>query len=143
MPEKEKKQSNATRFFVIFFVLIIVILFVLLIVAVLKDDQPAKKKSADDLLSGRDYFQQVCSQCHGAAGEGGKGPSLVDDEWLHGGSRDSIIRVITEGVPGKQMVSFSKALSSDEIRELADYVMSLHGQFMKSGEADTAGDSTD
>ena len=48
--------------------------------------------------------------CHGAALEGGIGAALNDEEWIHGGDAESVIRVITEGVPDKGMLTWGPIL---------------------------------
>jgi cbb3-type cytochrome c oxidase subunit III len=139
VPEANASRNRLSRIVVIFFVLIITALLVLLIIAFFKEDTPGTKPATGRLQAGEDYFHRVCAQCHGRYGEGGKGPSLVDSVWLHGRARDSIINVITKGVPGKEMASFERALSREEIARLADYVMSLHDQFVARQRGDTTG----
>lgn len=70
----------------------------------------------------------VCAACHGADGTGNMAlgaPNLTDDVWLHGSSISEIEHVLQYGLQGN-MPSFDNALSDDEIRLLAAYVLSLN-----------------
>ncbi len=64
-----------------------------------------------------------CSGCH-FHGAGGIGPSLMDNQWIYGGSIDQIYATIFQGRPNG-MPSWGAKLSSTEIWELAAYVNSL------------------
>ncbi len=79
------------------------------------------------LANGKETFSQNCAVCHGSLGEGGIGPNLTDKHWLHGGSFDNIVTVITKGVPAKGMVAWKGMLGQKKIIEVASYVVSLKG----------------
>jgi cytochrome c oxidase cbb3-type subunit 3 len=85
---------------------------------------------------GRPAFAENCAPCHGAGGGGARGyPSLVDDEWIWGGSIDDIAETIRNGVrsgaadarSGAAMPAFGRdgLLKRPEIESVADYVRSL------------------
>jgi len=78
--------------------------------------------------AGETVFAQNCVACHGAALQGGIGPSFVDAEWLHGGQAADIIRTITEGVPAKGMIAWGPILSPEQINQVAAYVVSKHSE---------------
>lgn len=59
-----------------------------------------------------------CATCHGNAMEGGQGPSLIDDVWLHGDDDAAMEKVIAQGVPAKAMPAFGSMLDKDAIRSL-------------------------
>ncbi len=83
---------------------------------------------AESLQKGQLIFVQNCSKCHGAQGEGGIGPNLTDDYWIHGdGSINEIIRVIRNGVPVKGMIAWKTILPPEKIHQVASYVLSLRG----------------
>ena len=48
----------------------------------------------------RNFYHQLCA-CHGKLGEGGAGPNLTDDYWLHKGSLNDIYHTIKNGYPDK------------------------------------------
>ena len=68
-------------------------------------------------------FVQYCSACHGSAGEGGVGPNLTDNYWLHGGSVSDVFTVIKHGVPEKGMIAWDGQLSPDQMQGLASYIL--------------------
>jgi cbb3-type cytochrome c oxidase subunit III len=71
----------------------------------------------------KDLYKTKCSACHLADGKGAMPEmNLTDAKWQHGSSVADIIKVITEGVPGKAMVSFKAQLSEEQIEALAHYV---------------------
>jgi cytochrome c oxidase cbb3-type subunit 3 len=74
-------------------------------------------------------FQKRCVQCHGPHGEGGIGPNLTDDSWLHGkGTLMDIFGVVNGGVAGKGMPEWGKQLPKVEIAKAAAYVGTLRGR---------------
>jgi cytochrome c oxidase cbb3-type subunit 3 len=79
------------------------------------------------MAGGAQLFQAKCAQCHGSHAEGGIGPNLTDDYWLHGGRLTNIYRTITEGVPSKGMLAWKNQLRPAEILSLASYVGTLRG----------------
>lgn len=89
------------------------------IAGILNDD---KSKQA-----GAQVFGARCVSCHGLRGEGGIGPNLTDDYWLHGGKLSEVATTIYKGVPEKGMVSWAPLLSKEEIEHLAVYIRSLRG----------------
>lgn len=48
--------------------------------------------------NGHKVFTSVCSACHGPMGAGLVGPSLVDNEWIHGATDKEVYEVIMKGV---------------------------------------------
>ncbi|ADB39567.1 cbb3-type cytochrome c oxidase N-terminal domain-containing protein [Spirosoma linguale] len=84
-------------------------------------------KDAKALDAGKAVFLQSCVACHGQQGQGGVGPNLTDEFWLHGGSVKSVFRTITEGVPEKGMMSWKKQLNPLQVQQVASYILSLQG----------------
>lgn len=76
--------------------------------------------------AGEAVYNQNCFPCHGMQMEGGIGPSFVDEEWIHGGQAENIIRVIREGVLDKGMVAWEGVLSPEQINNVAAYVIRTH-----------------
>jgi len=83
---------------------------------------------ADDsgaLTQGRQLYASFnCAGCHGAAGGGGIGPPLADDDWIYGGSDANIYATIVQGRPNG-MPAFGPGLSGEAVWKLAAYVKSL------------------
>lgn len=76
---------------------------------------------------GQEIWMANCVACHGALGEGGIGPNMTDDYWVHGNTIKDIYRTVTNGVPEKGMISWSDQLSSKQRLEVASYITTLHG----------------
>ncbi|GAB4092826.1 cytochrome c family protein [Flaviaesturariibacter terrae] len=91
------------------------------------DEKSVTMADAAGVEAGKAIFQKNCFMCHGAAGEGGVGPNLTDDYWLHGGTINDVFHTIKYGYPDKGMQSWEKMFSPVQIRELASFVKSLHG----------------
>ncbi|WP_241086956.1 cytochrome-c oxidase, cbb3-type subunit III [Candidatus Vondammii sp. HM_W22] len=71
------------------------------------------------LASANVLFGDNCAPCHGSGGQGGPDfPVLVDDNWLFGGSVETIVQTITYGRKGV-MTAHGKILSLEEIGKLA------------------------
>ncbi|GAB3519896.1 cytochrome c family protein [Emticicia fontis] len=77
--------------------------------------------------SGKDIFTAKCVACHGQAGEGGVGPNLTDEYWLHGGSINDIFKTVKYGVPEKGMISWQATLKPNEIQSVSNYILSIQG----------------
>jgi len=79
------------------------------------------------LASGQKIFESTCFPCHGKKGEGGVGPNLTDDYWLHGGAVKDIFKTVKYGVPEKGMKSWKDDYSPSQIAEVVSYIKSLKG----------------
>ena len=53
------------------------------------------------ISSGEAIFIKNCVACHGKMGQGGVGPNLTDQFWIHGGDIKSVFKTIKYGVPSK------------------------------------------
>ena len=82
---------------------------------------------ANTLGKGKEIFTGKCAACHGAAGEGGVGPNLTDEYWLHGGTINDVFATIKNGVPDKGMISWKATLKPNEIQNVANYILSIQG----------------
>jgi cytochrome c oxidase cbb3-type subunit 3 len=72
-------------------------------------------------------FKELCSACHGNLGEGGIGPNLTDNYWIHGGSIKDVFISIKYGWPEKGMKSWQAELSPLKINEIASYIKTIAG----------------
>ncbi len=92
------------------------------------DEHTVKQLSdANRIENGKTLFLQNCAACHGKGGEGGVGPNLTDDYWLHGGSVNDVFKTIKYGVPQKGMISWKSQLSPGNIQEITSYIRTLKG----------------
>jgi cytochrome c oxidase cbb3-type subunit 3 len=92
-----------------------------------KFDENSVKVDAALVANGKAVFLANCIACHGEQGQGIVGPNLTDDFWLHGGSINDVFKVVKYGVPAKGMVSWEKNLSSKNIAEVVNFIISLQG----------------
>jgi cytochrome c oxidase cbb3-type subunit 3 len=80
--------------------------------------------SAYTVASAKVLFGDNCAACHGSGGQGGPGfPVIADDDWLFGGTIETIEQTITMGRKGI-MTAHGKVLSEAEIDTLAQAVVS-------------------
>ena len=69
-----------------------------------------------------------CAQCHGSDARGSKGfPNLTDTDWLHGGTSDKIKETITIGRHGVMPPMAAVVGTPDDVKNVANYVLSLSG----------------
>lgn len=77
---------------------------------------------------GERLFMNYCAQCHGSDARGAKGfPNLTDKDWLGGGSHDVIANVIANGRNGVMPPMAAAVGSAEDVRNVANYVLSLSG----------------
>ncbi len=89
------------------------------------------------IAGGRSAFAVNCVQCHGSGATGSKGyPNLNDDDWVWGGSLDTIHDTIRYGIRSdhedtrvNDMPAFldDEVLTADEINDVAENVLALMG----------------
>ena len=91
------------------------------------DEEHVPFADADGLVKAKEIFTTKCFTCHGKEGEGGAGPNLTDDYWLHKGSLNDIYYTIKNGYPDKGMQSWTNDYTPKEISFLASYVKLLRG----------------
>jgi cytochrome c oxidase cbb3-type subunit 3 len=91
------------------------------------DENNVHMADAAGLAQAKVIFEAKCFVCHGKLGEGGVGPNLTDNYWLHKGSLNDIYKSIDNGYPDKGMQSWATEFSPKVISYLASYVKTLHG----------------
>ncbi len=85
-------------------------------------------KDANAMGIGERLFMNNCSQCHGSDARGSKGfPNLTDGDWLYGGTPEKITETITAGRIGNMPPMAAAVGSSDDVKNVANYVLSLSG----------------
>jgi cytochrome c oxidase cbb3-type subunit 3 len=78
---------------------------------------------------GERLFMNNCAQCHGSDARGSKGfPNLTDKDWLHGGAPDKIVETITKGRVGTMPPMAAAVGTPDDVKNVANYVLSLSGE---------------
>jgi mono/diheme cytochrome c family protein len=106
--------------------------------AIAESDSPPNPFAADatpsDVSSesttiekGKQLFQSNCASCHRNDGGGTIGPNLTDEFWLHGGESEKIYSTIQSGVASNGMPAWANILTSDNIKDVTAYVVSLQG----------------
>lgn len=91
------------------------------------DEKTVTMADATGIADGNKIFHSNCFACHGAKGEGGVGPNLTDNYWLHGGTINDVFKTIKYGWPEKGMQSWQKIYSPSQIKNLASYIKTLAG----------------
>ena len=77
---------------------------------------------------GERLFMNNCAQCHGSDARGGKGfPNLTDTDWLYGGSPEIIKETLLRGRNGMMSPLGAALGSQDDVKNVANYVLSLSG----------------
>ncbi len=84
-------------------------------------------EDAASLSAGKSIYMQNCAACHGGSGEGGVGPNLTDEYWMHGGSVNDVFKLIKYGVPQKGMIAWQTQLSPIQIQEVTSFILSIQG----------------
>lgn len=78
---------------------------------------------------GERLFMGNCAQCHGSDARGSKGfPNLTDKDWLYGGTPEKIIETITRGRVGVMPPMAAAVGTPDDVKNVANYVLSLSGE---------------
>lgn len=88
---------------------------------------------ASALAKGQAIYQGNCATCHGQLAEGGAGPNLTDEYWLHGGGINNVFKSIKYGIPAKGMIAWQSQFSPSQMQKVASYVLSLQGSKPANG----------
>lgn len=109
-----------------------------LVAELVQVDLPALDPQSDlhryAVSRGNAVFLANCSQCHGSGAAGAKGyPSLLDNDWLWGGSMDDIVFTVRHGIRNtadeearySEMPAYGEFMTNEEIETLADFVLAL------------------
>ena len=85
-------------------------------------------KDPQAMAIGERLFMNNCAQCHGSDARGSKSfPNLADGDWLHGGSPEKIKETISNGRIGMMPPMAAAVGTDDDVRNVANYVLSLSG----------------
>ena len=91
------------------------------------EDNVTYLADAPSIEKGAAIYKGNCATCHGQLGEGGAGPNLTDEYWIHGGSVKDIFSTIKYGVPAKGMIAWESQFSPEQMQQVASYIMTLVG----------------
>lgn len=83
--------------------------------------------SPNTVSAGQAIYLANCAVCHGQSGEGGIGPNMTDNYWIHGGEINDIFRIVKYGVLDKGMIPWEQMLTPAQIAEVSNYLISLRG----------------
>jgi mono/diheme cytochrome c family protein len=78
------------------------------------------------VADGQRVYDQTCQSCHGAAGQGNRGPALATAHFAHGDEDADLFHTIRAGIAGTQMPPF-RGLSDQQIWQLVTYIRSVQG----------------
>ncbi len=85
-------------------------------------------KDASAMAVGERLYMNNCAQCHASDARGSKGfPNLTDGDWLGGGSPEIIKTTILQGRMGNMPPMAAAVGNADDVKNLAQYVLSLSG----------------
>ena len=83
-------------------------------------------KDQQAMAIGDRLFMNNCAQCHGSDARGSTGfPNLTDGQWNWGGTPEQIHATIAQGRTGIMTPMAAAVGSSDDVRNLANHVLSL------------------
>jgi mono/diheme cytochrome c family protein len=82
--------------------------------------------NAAAIASGREVFEEICSECHVHDGGKGRGPALNTGFFVHGADDVDIFRTIRSGVADTEMEAHDY-LTEDETWQVVSYIKSLSG----------------
>jgi cytochrome c551/c552 len=78
---------------------------------------------ASNLQRGLEIYSQICVTCHGPNLDGGIGPSLVDAYWKHGDTAEAIMRSISKGIVGTEMIAYEYVYSEEDRQAVTDFIL--------------------
>jgi cytochrome c oxidase cbb3-type subunit 3 len=86
---------------------------------------------------GERLFLNNCAGCHGSDAKGSKGfPDLTDNDWLWGGAPEVIAQTIAKGRNGMMPPMAAAVGNADDVKNVANYVLSLSGSPHNSAAAE-------
>ena len=101
----------------------------------ISDESVSFLVDASSIEKGAAIYKGNCATCHGQLGEGGAGPNLTDEYWIHGGGIKNVFKTIKYGVPAKGMIAWQSQFSPSQIQKVASYILTLQGTKPPNGKA--------
>ena len=84
----------------------------------------APQANASDIDGGKQLFNGMCVECHGAGGAGGDAPSLNRARLMHAPTDAALVKILENGIPNTNMPRIRR-FTDTEMRQLVAYVRSL------------------
>jgi cytochrome c oxidase cbb3-type subunit 3 len=91
------------------------------------DENSVEMAEGAALTDGKQIYTANCAACHGANGEGGVGPNMTDDYWLHGGDLKAVFTSVKYGIPAMGMKAWESDLTPVQMQNVSSYIMTLKG----------------
>ncbi len=88
-------------------------------------EDPGKKNpftSLSDVNQGRNFFNIMCTRCHGRNARGGRGPDLTDGVFRYARTDEEVQQIIVNGIPGTDMAGMD--LTPDLAWRMVSYLRS-------------------
>ena len=95
-----------------------------LLFAVTVPPMRAAAQTPADIEGGKQLFNGMCVECHGAGGAGGDAPSLNRPRLIHAPTDAALIGILTNGIPNTAMPRIRR-FTDNEMKQLVAYVRSL------------------
>lgn len=86
---------------------------------------PRRRPAAPPKIDAAKLYADTCAVCHGKKGEGTPMGRPLAAPLMNGESVEAITEIMTKGIEGSPMMSFSKKLTPAQISALAAYVAAM------------------
>lgn len=87
---------------------------------------------AEDPRDAEKIYRDFCASCHGPNLEGGTAPSMLDDEWVNGGSDAELTKSIINGNLEKGMPAWGTVFTDAETRALVVYMREKRAGYQRN-----------
>ncbi len=84
---------------------------------------------------GAAVFAQNCVACHGIKGQGGIGPNLTDNYFIHGSKAMDMYNIVSAGVADKGMPSWKPVLGPVKIQEVVAFLLTIKNTNVPGGKS--------
>lgn len=97
----------------------------------------AERKASVNLGTGKKVFLSRCAVCHGPKGDGQgvaakamkvKPRNFIKGKYRLGGEFEQLFKTVSQGIPNSPMPAWKGELSSQEIKSVVLYILSLKKQ---------------